>query len=202
MSGAPKPIQINEELEWCAPAYVRSFMAAYWQYGTAHGASAQASVGYLKLYAQSISENMEAIAQDTADGISNYLNRYNVGTDNSVDEYKIIYFLGRSILKYLPDFDVLKGVHLFVMVGLLDFRLQKLGIYKPQLVTAVTSLIRTGLSVFDSELGLTGCYLIFKCVSTTERNEVAEHLPETEKLRGTGLDVERGPLLDRVTNVQ
>jgi len=121
----------------------------------------------LYIYTQTIADNVDAIYRIAARGIHSHLHLYNIHANQSADEYKIIYHLGRAIEKHLvnagaPD---LAQVHMFSVIGLLDYRLQTLGIHKPKLLTDMTKLIR--LNKFDSEMGQTGGYMVYKCVSTT-----------------------------------
>lgn len=124
----------------------------------------------LEVYVDRIMSNSEAIFRGAAWGIGGYSALYKVMAIESFDEFKTIYFLGRAIERHLlaAKHVQMAQIHMFTMIGLLDRKLQSLGIYKPNLTQAMTGLIR--VSRFDEELGATGCYLIYKCISTTPRH--------------------------------
>lgn len=127
----------------------------------------------LEKYSGTIVDNAEAIFRLAARDINSYLNLYMIHANKSADEFKIIYFLGRAIERHLihAGYVEISRVHMFIMIGLLDYRLQTKGVKKDPLTNALTKLIRLGL--FDQELGQTGCYLIYKCVSTAERHRIS-----------------------------
>lgn len=149
-------------------AYVEAFPRAY----RAFGASSDDFEESLASYASVIEENCEAIYRVAAAEISTYLNLYNIHANKSADEFKIIYYVGVAIERHLQRVGLayVGQVHSFAMVGLLDFRLQTLNYKKPQLTKALTRLIKLGK--LESELGATGCYMIYKCVSTAQPIEI------------------------------
>lgn len=124
----------------------------------------------LVLYRNSIANNAEAIIRAAAKGIGDYAALYGVRAGQSFDEFKTIYFLGRAIESRLiaSNYVRISQVHMFTMIGLLDARLVSLGIRKSKLTRAMTELVR--VQRFDSELGIDGCYLVYKCVATTPRD--------------------------------
>lgn len=121
-------------------------------------------------YSEIIGPAYGDICREAAEGISSYLNLYNVRAEESADEYKVIYYLGMAIFKRLQHAkaDEAAKIHLFGMIGMLDFRLLDIGVDKPPLRRALMELVR--YNRFESELGATGCYLIYKCVSTVDRD--------------------------------
>lgn len=146
--------------------YIEAFPFSYAKY---HSAPVDFAAD-LEIYVERIITNREAIFRRAAWGISGYTALYKVMAVESFDEFKTIYFLGRAIERHLLEAKhvQLAQIHMFTMIGLLDRKLQSLGIYKENLTAAMTRLIR--VSRFDQELGTTGCYLIYKCISTTPRH--------------------------------
>jgi hypothetical protein len=118
-------------------------------------------------YKQVIQDYAPEIFKAAAAGINTYLNLYSVRAATSADEYKIVYFLGLAIERRLEEmgYAELAQVHMFSMIGLLDFRLRTLKINKPNLMVAMTRLVKQGR--FREQLGQNGGYLIYKSVSTT-----------------------------------
>jgi hypothetical protein len=189
-----KQITLNPIFADFVDVYIQSFCSSYLKYGESFGAPIQEMPGHLKLYASIIMANGQAIFDTAAADISKYLYTYNVYTEETVDEYKIIYFLGMAIERALPPFKALKGAHLISMIGLLDYRLKVLGIDKPRMRAALVTLIRGG--ELEKELGPTGCYLLYKCISTAERKEPVKLPPA--KVKGTGLDSKRPSLANQI----
>jgi hypothetical protein len=121
----------------------------------------------LIVYKKILTDGAPEIFKAAAAGINAYLNLYSVRAAKSADEYKIIYFLGLAIERQLQEmgYAELAQVHMFSMIGLLDYRLRTLGIDKPSLRIALTKLIKQGK--FEEQLGRNGGYLIYKSISTT-----------------------------------
>lgn len=149
-----------------AKVYMEAFPYSYAKY---HSAPVDFQAD-LEIYIDRIMANREAIFRGAAWGISGYSALYKVMAVESFDEFKTIYFLGRSIERHLLEAKHVQiaQIHMFTMIGLLDRKLQSLGISKENLTRAMTRLIR--VSRLDQELGTTGCYLIYKCISTTPRH--------------------------------
>lgn len=109
----------------------------------------------------------DEVFRAAATGINNYLNFYLIRADASVDEFKVIFFLGRAIERRLSDrgLEAIAKAHSYAMIGLLDYRLRTLGIAKPKLTTAMALVADSGK--WDAQLGQNGGYLIYKTISTT-----------------------------------
>lgn len=124
----------------------------------------------LKIYENIIETNYFDIRRAAATGVQNYCALYEIMPVNGVDEFKSIYYLGRAIEAHLlaQKHIRISQVHMFTMIGLLDEKLQSLGVFKDQLTVAMTGLVRA--REFDNELGKTGCYLIYKCSSTAPKH--------------------------------
>lgn len=121
---------------------------------------------YLRAYNTTIENNMDAIFRAASQELGNYLNLYNIHVNQSADEYKLIYFLGNAIAKHVAATGLrpMQHVHLYVMIGLLGDRLEKCGCRKPELTRAMKRLIKA--DQMEEQLGKTGAYLVYKCVST------------------------------------
>jgi len=149
--------------------FVEAFPRSYDKYG----ADPAEFDDNLALYTQTINSKCDEIYRMTARDINTYINLYSIHVNQSADEFKIIYYLGRAIEKWLVKNGLaeIAQIHMFAMIGLLDFKLETLGYNKPKLTKAMIKLIRFGK--IDEELGVTGCYLTYKCVSTAEKKLAA-----------------------------
>jgi len=99
-----------------------------------------------------------------------YLNYYSVIPTDSVDEFKLIYFLGRAISSVmdkqsLPEARKLTDI---VTISLLDRRLEYKGGKSRPMMTRALNRIATH-DDFDEKLGVHGMYLMYKCVDNTAR---------------------------------
>ncbi len=162
----PFEIMLRDELIQFTTVYVETFARSYFRFDPSHPGYGQSLLAYRK----TIEENAESIYRAAAAGISSYLYDFDIIPNKSIDEFKFVYFLGRSIQLQLNarGLQHVAKVHMFTMIGLLDFRLRTLGYQKSQLRKAMTKLVR--LDQFEAQLGATGCYLIYKCVSTAGKS--------------------------------
>lgn len=155
--------RLKHDLRVLALIYVQSFPYAYsiFRRGPAD------FMEDLAIYREVIEDNWFAIRSASAAGIQKYCNLYEIMPNNGVDEFKSVYYLGRAIEAQLLSRSHVRiaQVHMFSMIGLLDEKLKRVGVSKPPLTAAMTNLIR--VREFDEQLGKTGCYLIYKCSSTT-----------------------------------
>ena len=161
-----------DKLNSMIEVYLESYALAYDAFGMPH----QNFEPSLALYKETIKANMQNIRVVAGSRIAAYIYMYNVQI-SSPDELKLIYFVGRAIAWQLRQHGhtAIAPVHLFAMLGLLDDRLRYLGINKPRLLTALAKLVEER-NLFK-ELGPTGTYLLYKCLST-----VREGLEEPKKL--------------------
>lgn len=159
---------LRDSLKRVTHVYIESLARSYRKFQR-DAASIEEYSEFLFAYVEIITREFGDICHEAKTGINSYLYLYNIHAKESADEFKIVYYLGMTIYKHLQrnGAAVTAQVHLFAMIGLLDDKLKSLGIHKPQLVRALTTLVRNGR--FESELGATGCYLIYKCVSTVDR---------------------------------
>jgi len=144
--------------------YIDAFPHAYKKYG---GIGAQ-FYGNLTAYKNTIQDNAPEIYRIVAAEINTYLNLYKVHANQSADEFKLIYYLAVGIERHLIRLGLVEiaRIHKMTMIGLLDDKLKTIGIVKPRLTKAMINLIKLGK--LEAELGPTGCYMIYKCVSTVE----------------------------------
>ncbi|MEJ5976989.1 hypothetical protein WG901_10115 [Novosphingobium sp. PS1R-30] len=143
--------------------YLRSFPRAYFKAG---GEPADYGKNFA-VYKSVIESYRDDVFRAAASGINKYLNFFLIRADASVDEFKIIYFLGRAIERRLSERGLapMAKAHSYAMVGLLDFRLQTLDIKKPRLTKAM--ILVADAAAWEEQLGQNGCYLIYKTVATT-----------------------------------
>ena len=158
-------IVLKNQFDRFAAIYIDTFERSY----EAYGAPDADFDKNFDLYCAVVQGNWEAICRIAAAEINTYLNLYSIHVRLSADEFKIAYYLGVAIERHLQRVGLVEvaQIHMFSMIGILDFRLRTLGYRKPQLTKAMTKLIKLG--VMNAELGPTGCYLTYKCVSTSEK---------------------------------
>lgn len=156
---------LKSDLRRLLKVYVETFPFSY----AVYNAGPADFMDDLHIYEGIITANGDDIRRAAAWGISGYSNLYRIMAKDGFDEFKSIYYLGRAVERHLLRANHVKmaQIHLFTMIGLLDEKLKHLGISKPLLTGAMTQLIK--LSKFDSELGSTGCYLVYKCSSTVPK---------------------------------
>lgn len=147
--------------------YIQTFPRAH----IAGGFDAWDAGQNLQAYKAAIQDTYLAARRVAADELNAYLNLYGVRASFSADEFKLIYFMGRAITYQLRNigYHEIAQVHQIAMLGMLDYRLRTLEISKKQMLNAMATLVRS--EKFDSELGKTGCYLAYKCVSTTAKDD-------------------------------
>ncbi|GAB5458733.1 MAG: hypothetical protein Hens3KO_17630 [Henriciella sp.] len=98
--------------------------------------------------------------------IQTYLNMYKIHLNQSIDEFKQIYFTGQTLNKYLMNaghIETAKVVQ-YVMIGLLNDRLKRSGVHKTVLLSSMLRLIDN--NQLEQQMGTSGVYLVYKCSST------------------------------------
>ena len=149
-------------VQWVG-VYLRTFPRAYLKSG-ADPAAYGPSYAVYKSVVETYKDNVFRAA---AEGINQYLNFFFIRADATVDEFKVIYFLGRAIEAQLAARGLasVAKAHSFSMIGLLDYRLQTLGIDKPRLTKAMALVADSSIN-WSEQLGKVGAYLIYKTVAT------------------------------------
>ena len=159
---------LREQLTDFCEVYVATYARSYFVYDPQYPGYGQSLVAYCKI----IRDNADAIYRAATAGVSRYIYDYSIHVDPTVDEFKCVYFLGLAIhTKLLANGQPhAANVHLFTMIGLLDARLRTMGFGKKQLLKAMMMVVRDGQ--FERDLGTNGCYLIYKCVSTSDNHKI------------------------------
>lgn len=126
-------------------------------------------------YVKEIEENRDRIFLNSALGIVQYLNFYNVLPAEGVhDEFKGIYFTGMAVSDHLNRIGLadLNKLHLRSMLRLLDLRLEIPHKISRKVLTARIRAVIDNNSI-ESHLGKYGWYLIYKCLynSVNERSK-------------------------------
>jgi hypothetical protein len=106
----------------------------------------------------------EEIFIATSDKINTYLNDFSVTPKGSIDEFKIIFFLAKTLSVFLER-DGLKTaskIVLSVMIGLLDEKLTTVNAKRPKLTEQTVNLIRD--DILFKKTGEVGLYLTYKCL--------------------------------------
>lgn len=164
----------------CLGFYIDAFPRAYAAYITEKPGNGSVPAtpdqfsAYLRAYTTTIENNLDAIFRAAAQEVGNYLNLYNIHANQSADEYKLIYFLGRAIGKHVSATGLrpMQHAHFYAMIGLLGDRLEECGFHKPELTRAMKRLIKA--DQIEEQLGKTGGYLVYKCVSTAGNGKTRE----------------------------
>jgi hypothetical protein len=106
----------------------------------------------------------EEIFIATSDRINTYLKDFSVTPKGTIDEFKIIFFLAKTLSVFLER-DGLKTaskIVLSVMIGLLDKKLVSVDAKRFKLTERMINLIRDG--VLSEKTGEVGLYLTYKCL--------------------------------------
>ncbi len=106
----------------------------------------------------------EEIFIATSAKINTYLKDFSVMPKGSIDEFKIIFFLAKTLSSFLER-DGLKTasrVVLSIMIGILDEKLTLVNAKRPKLTERTITLIRDG--VLFEKTGEVGLYLTYKCL--------------------------------------
>ncbi|MDD5395492.1 MAG: hypothetical protein PHE17_20910 [Thiothrix sp.] len=124
-------------------------------------------------YVKAIEGSKDDIFIQTAIGITQYLNFYNVIPAQGIgDEFKGIYFTGIAVSEHLNNLGYadLNKLHLRAVLRLLDFRLEE-----PHKISrkALTDRIRSVIdnNAVNEHLGKYGWYLIYKCLYNSVNNK-------------------------------
>ncbi|SFV87339.1 hypothetical protein MNB_SUP05-SYMBIONT-4-688 [hydrothermal vent metagenome] len=106
----------------------------------------------------------EEIFIATSYKINTYLNDFSVMPNGSIDEFKIIFFLAKTISSFLErdGLTTASRIVLSSMIGILDTRLASVNAKRPKLTEQTINLIRDGI-LFE-KTGEVGLYLTYKCL--------------------------------------
>ena len=122
-----------------------------------------------------LSRNFDYIITEAALLTSDYLHTYKVQPFGDICEYKQVYFTGRAIEKAILqpanhptekiggglDHTDLEKIHMYTMIGLKSYLLERDGCGRPRMSSALIDLIDA--DIFNSHLGKYGGYLLYKC---------------------------------------
>lgn len=160
----PHPLVMVHGSEWTK--ILKNIKEAIAIIALGDGISEEAVATLIDSYVKSIEGNRDQIFLNTAMGIVQYLNFYNVKPTEGVhDEFKGIYFTGMAVSDFLSDlgFADLNKLHLKAVLSLLDFRLEEpFKVRRPVLTERIRSVIDN--NAIESQLGKYGWYLIYKCL--------------------------------------
>ncbi|WP_369176988.1 hypothetical protein [Candidatus Thiodubiliella endoseptemdiera] len=111
-----------------------------------------------------INFSSEEIFIATSDKINTYLNDFSVVPKGSIDEFKIIFFLAKTLSSFLErgGLTTASRIILSVMIGILDVKLTLVNAKRPKLTEQTINLIRDGI-LFE-KTGEVGLYLTYKCL--------------------------------------
>ncbi|AYQ57632.1 hypothetical protein [Bathymodiolus thermophilus thioautotrophic gill symbiont] len=115
-------------------------------------------------------ENFEYIYTETKAKITDYINTFEVAPQGSIDEFKLIFFLSRTLSENLENkgLKVISEVVLTAMIWLLDLRLDSVKCRREALSTQIIKMIhRNGIA---KETGKVGLYLTYKCLYNSAKD--------------------------------
>ena len=163
-----KPYQIilSEAFKELVPVYVASFGKASIDFGIDNK---RRYSELLRYYEDTITRHAEDIIRNAVKFTSQYMMQFKIRAVDTIDEYKLVYFLGLSISTALEEYELYttSKINLFSMVCMLDHRLQTLNAFRPKMSEAILDQIRRGK--FSDKFGNTGCYLLYKCTGSAAR---------------------------------
>lgn len=111
-----------------------------------------------------VTDESDNIFEKTKSKINDYLNTFEVAPNNSIDEFKLVFFTGMTLAESLK----IKGLFreskivLTSMVWILDYRLATVNAMREKLTCEIVKMIERERLV--SETGEVGLYLIYKCL--------------------------------------
>lgn len=169
----PNPVEmvLKKTFGSVCKSFISAFPNSYENFKLKSGNSGSNSAyqAAFDAYSSLIEKNSDKIYRAAAFDISEYLYLYKVQPNQTIDEYKAVYFLGRVIERFLIRDATLElaQIHSYSMIHLLDFRLISLGVKRPLLTKAMLTLIdqrEFNNKKFDEQMGVVGCYLVYKCL--------------------------------------
>ncbi len=118
----------------------------------------------LKGFEKYTRDHSEYIYAETKAKITRYINTFEVAPQGSIDEFKLIFFLSKTLSENLEykGLKVVSEVVLTAMIWLLDIRLHSVKCRRKTLTTEAIKMIhRNGITKETGEVGL---YLTYKCL--------------------------------------
>ena len=124
----------------------------------------------LKGFEKYASEHSEYIYSETKAKITDYINTFEVAPQGSIDEFKLIFFLSKTLSENLESrgLTVVAEVVLTTMIWLLDMRLDSVKCRRHALTEQIIKMIhRNGIA---EETGKVGLYLTYKCLYNSAKD--------------------------------
>jgi len=112
----------------------------------------------------------EYIYAETKAKITDYINTFEVAPQGSIDEFKLIFFLSKTLSENLESkgLTVVAEVVLTAMIWLLDMRLDSVKCRRHALTEQIIKMIhRNGIAKETGEVGL---YLTYKCLYNSAKD--------------------------------
>lgn len=162
----PYEILLTDKFRKLVIAFIKSFPEAAEEYG---GCTDEDVEKYLNTYAEVLETYNVNIFRVAAHAVSSYMLQFKIHANQSIDEFKLINFLGFEISNFLEKLGHYKiaQIHSFAVIRMLDYRLETLGLDRPLLTTAMHEMVRR--RVLDEKMGNTGAYLLYKCLGETAK---------------------------------
>ena len=169
----PYQVVLSESFKELIPVFIASFGQAAIDFGLDNEQRYTDLLGY---YENVIENYTEEIITNSINFTSQYMTQFKIQAIDTIDEYKLVYFLGIGISTVLDKFEfhTTAKINLFSMVCMLDYRLETLDAFRPKMSGAIQDQIRRGK--FYDKFGNSGCYLLYKCAGAAalERLELTE----------------------------
>lgn len=118
----------------------------------------------LKGVEKHITEESESIFAETKTKISTYLNTFEVAPNESIDEFKLVFFISTTLAESLIRKGLQREARIILssMIWILDFKLSTVGAIRGTLTRQIIKMIERDSVI--SETGKYGIYLIYKCL--------------------------------------
>jgi len=111
-----------------------------------------------------IAEESEYVFAETKTKINDYLNKFEVAPNDSIDEFKLVFFIAMTLAESLKSKGLLREskIVLTAMVWILDYRLSTENATRTTLTRQVIKMIERNRLVIET--GEVGLYLTYKCL--------------------------------------
>jgi len=149
-------------------AITKRLPIAYCKWSTVNGISSEDYTiildSVIKGFKKYVLDHSEYIFSETKTKINNYLNTFEVAPNDSIDEFKLIFFLSTTLSENLKNngLDLVAKIVLTAMVWLLDYRLNTVSATRKILTDQIIKMIER--NQLPKETGDVGLYLTYKCL--------------------------------------
>jgi len=125
----------------------------------------------LKGVKKHITEESESIFAETKTKISAYLNTFEVAPNESIDEFKLVFFISMTLAESLISKGLQREAKIVLssMIWILDFKLSTVNAMRNTLTRQIIKMIERNSLI--EETGKYGIYLTYKCLYNQAENK-------------------------------